>query len=107
VAGHSQKNFRTTTVSTKLTALEASALRTKATTAHVPVSTFIRAALLRSRLHGSYVPPVNQEAWVKLVNLEEAIRRVLVTPHHVDDVTLVAFLQELTELQQIILGRRP
>lgn len=103
----SEKHFRTNTASTKLTAPEASALRKKASVAHVPVSTFIRAALHKSRLHGTYVPTVNQEAWAKLVNLEESVRRALVTPNHVDDVTLAAFLQEITELRQIILGRRP
>lgn len=94
--------YRTTAVSTKLTAPEAARLKSRADAAGVPVGTFVRTALLRSRLKGTCVPRLNQDGWTRLVNLESAVLKAL--PGSVDEVSLAAFTSELAALRAALIG---
>ena len=99
------KSPRTTAVTTKLTDSEATRIKTRASDAGVQLSTFVRTALLKSRLTGTCVPAINQEAWTKLANLEHAVLTALNTPDRIDDVTLAAFVMDLASLRSALIGR--
>lgn len=100
-----QSRFRIKAVTTKVTPAQAARLKARAAAAGVPLSTFLRTALIRSRLQGTYVPRLNQEAWARLVNLENDIRTALARPGGVDDISLAAFTAEIAALRASLIGR--
>jgi hypothetical protein len=100
-----QCSYKIKAVTTKLTPAEAARLKARAEAAGVPLSTFLRTALIRSRLQGTYVPRLNQEAWARLVNLEHEVRAALARPGGIDDLSLAAFASDLAALRASLIGR--
>jgi hypothetical protein len=88
-----------------LTPAEAARVKARAEAAGTPLSAFVRAAILKSRLTGTRVPQLNQDGWARLTNLENDIRAALGRPGGIDDLSLAAFASELTALRATLIGR--